>query len=1708
MMNRFIPLHEEIFHKPSAALDLPAVVCGEESISFTELDKFSSNLALVLHQNGTGSGTLVGIYLTPSVNLAISILAVLKSGAAYIPLSPAFPEERIRYILRDAVASLVITDDSLPRPLTDNHTQWFIPDWTDLKNTAEKRVSEPMLINGSDLAYVLYTSGSTGNPKGVMIEHRNLSYYIHWFCRHVIPSTGVGLPLTSSFIFAAAVTQFYSTLLSGKTLHILDPLLIRQPGKLSQWYASHPGMGLYCVPTLWSEILDFMETGNKASIDGASPSCVYLSGEAVSDVLLKRTFSLLPGLQLWNLYGPTEATANLTAGRLFPGEAANIGRPLEGISICIEGDDLQPVQPGETGELLASGEGIARGYLNLPELTESVFVNLKRNGADPVRFYKTGDLVKEDGSGRLIFVGRKDQQVKIRGFRIELPEIEHALLAFTEVKHAVSKIVEDSRNGRRLCAYLVFRGDITLPVNELRKILMRTLPDFMIPEVFVTMEHFPQLPNGKIDRKSLPLPGIQRPEMSYPVVSPATASEKQMLRIWEENLGLEGLGMDDNFFDLGGNSLKANALVMELQARAGIQVQIKNIFDCPSPGKLVKQISLNPVHQSGRPSTESKTISLSSDLPEHRSHKDEQSNDLQQVLSENQKALWFMQQAEPDLSAYNIFYSITITGALDAESLGHALMGITGRHESLNTVIRTRNGQPQGVITVPDSRLPEIFRTQAGSLYIPLSEALDHARNAAKLPFNLETGPLFRFILYKTGEDQHLIAFIVHHIVFDGFSFDLFLRDLSHFYAHADTGNNNGLTAESSSYAQFCREEKVYLNGREYREDKQYWKEQLLQSPTFFEIPTDFTRPGIASREGGQVRRVISPPIRSGLRRISDIHGTSIFMTCLAAFSVLLYRHSGRADFLIGSPVANRLKKSFLSQIGYFVNTMLFRARIEPESSFADLLGSVRERVLENISHSRFPLSHLIEVLNTERLPGANPFFQVMFAFHETDWEFSTHAGISGIAGEEFFGRSKFDLFTEIFDQKENTEVVLTYSSSLYHAGTAKLLLDHFIQILEQVCVAPETNISDLNLLSTSEYDRIVYDWNRTALSYEFKGTVSDLIALQTEKTPGLPALVTRQEVITYAEMDCKTEIMTENLRRLGVRRGVPVGIHLENSPNMVICIIAVFRAGGIYIPLDPYYPEERLRYVIEKTRVRFLVVDEEEQKAGKKKLSDHVISVSDLLKEAPGTLPIMTSEPCKPEDLAYIIFTSGSTGNPKGVMIRHDSLLNFLVWMKTELNVSDRDTFLSTTSINFDISFLELFTPLVSGARLVLEKRSKIQAPEKVEAILNEMQVNTVQFVPSGLKALCDAGVLKRAKYLKNIISGGEKLSKALQEQIFNDSGAGLINLYGPTEATVYMAYWHCQRNSALRLVPIGYPISSAFIYILDENLKPLPAGIPGEVYVGGRILAEGYFEDPVQTAFRFLPDPFTRDPVSRIYKTGDVGRFLWDGAVEFLGRADHQVKLRGFRIEPGEVESTILRFPGIKHVVVNVLEYKEADVRLTAFIVPEQEISINENELKEFLRLHLPAYMIPGSFIFAPAFPTLPNGKTDVKALFNLRPGAPAIPEFLQRHMNETELILSSVWKEILDHESFTTQDNFFEVGGHSLLLVSMKELIAEKLNTDVSIVDLFHYPSIRSLSAFLRKDKTDMALDDIVKRAAKRNRNIRQQIMKRIFPDNNQS
>lgn len=1687
--NKFIPIHEEIFANATHYQHSTALSFGPSTLSFSEFDLFSTALAEKLISQGISGGSVVGIYLTPSIELALSIIAVLKSGAAYVPLSPSFPEERLKYILNDAGAGILLTDNSFPYRTPGFQVPLMIPDWAALKS-AEKRNMQPLpVVGSSDLAYILYTSGSTGNPKGVMIEHGNLSYYVNWFCSHLLPETKLGLPLTSSFIFAAAVSQFYSTLLSGRTLHILDPLMIRQPARLLEWFRSHPGYGLYCVPTLWSEILNYIDGCGDSGTEAVSLSCVYLSGEAVSNELISRTFKRLPDLQLWNLYGPTEATANITAGRLFPGQPSHIGEALSGTRIFIVDEDLKPVGPGQTGELLASGNGIARGYLNLAELSGKIFFNARIDGEDSLRLYRSGDLVKEDEQGRLLYVGRKDQQVKIRGYRIELPEIEHTIASLPEIKHAVVKVISSGEDSKRLAAYVVFKPGLALGVDELRKILHGRIPDFMVPEVFVLLDRMPLLPNGKIDRKSLPLPGIQRPALGYPPVSPKNEEEKIMVRIWEEVLGLEGIGTGDNFFDLGGNSLRANSIILELGVRTGHEIPIKSIFESPTPSTLLSSLhGLGAALESQTENTGPALTTVEAHIPTGIS-----TADFTVEMSENQKALWFIQQMETDLSAYNIFYCLQMEGDLDTDRLGKALEAVIQRHLASSVFYKPEFNTPLlQKITIEDSSSPGLW-----------NEALEHARNAAAQPFSLGKEAPCRFAIYTIARGLNLFTITIHHIVFDGFSFGVFLRDLSGFYD--STGKpGSGIPALTASYRDFYLAEKMYLSSSRYESDRQYWQKQLHGAPTYLEIPTDYIRPDMPTRTGGQVRRMLPSRIRSRLKSLSDRNGTSMFMACLSAFSVLLYRHTGRNDFILGTPVVNRHKKLFLDLIGYFVNNMLFRANIGVEASFRELMGIVRDTVLEGLFHSAFPFSRMSEVLKSERIPGINPFFQIMFAYHEADWTFNTAESISGKAWEEFFGKSKFDLFAEIFDDSHEAEVVFTYSADLYRQQTIEFLLDHFIRILEVVSESPETRVNDISLLSKKEYELSVHEWNRTSRLIDFDGNLSELIRVQAGISPDRPALVSRSESITYAEMDAKTDIIAANLIRAGILRGEPVGLHLENSPVMVMCIIAIFRAGGVYVPLDPYYPEERLRYVIEKTNIRYLIVDEDYQVKGKP-LSGSLLSAGDLLAGSGSAESPRTQDMYVKGSLAYIMFTSGSTGNPKGVMIGHESLLNFMVWMKSELGVSDKDTYLSTTSINFDISLLEIFTPLISGATLVLEKRSELQAPEKVESLLNQMKINTVQFVPSGLKALCDAGVLKRARYLEHVISGGEKLSRNLQEQIFRDFNGDLINLYGPTEATIYMGYWRCERNSNLRMVPIGFPIMNSTFYILNENFDPQAIGITGEIYIGGDVLAYGYYGDSEQTVSRFIPNPFTGNNGDRIYKTGDLGRYRCDGSIEFLGRTDHQIKVRGFRIELGEVESNILKFSGIKRAVVHAQEQGEEDIRLTAFIVPETKAVIRENELRDFLKLHLPAYMIPGNFMIAPSIPTLPNGKTDLKALLNLRPQVPKIPETQYNKLNETEIALTAIWKIILDHEAFNVKDNFFEVGGHSLLLVKMKDLISEKMGADVSIVDLFHYPSVRSLASFLRKETQDENSSDLARRIAGRNKNIRKQMARRNLPDN---
>ncbi len=1768
----FIPIHEEILQHAGHSPDELAIVHGGEQIDFSGLERWTSGLAAQLIEAGACRGVVVGLNLQPSIRMAVTVLAILRTGAAYIPLSAAFPAERIRYILQDAGASLLIAEPGAEASMCPPGTALFHPDWTEASRcthgnalldqdsteasigphgtpplhpamTEAARLSAKARpaarpIEPGDLAYIMYTSGSTGNPKGVMIEHRNLSYYVHWFYGKVMPQTGVALPLTSSFIFAAAVTQFYSTLLAGTTLHILDPMLIRQPAALMRWYSEHPGTGLYCVPTLWSEILRFLNSADGRAPGVEPPTAVCLSGEAVTGELLQATFERLPGLQLWNLYGPTEATANITACRLHPGEKPHIGNPLEGTRVFIVDENLKPVMPGDTGELLACGNGIARGYVNLPELTSKTFINATVDWGDNLRLYRSGDLAREIAPGCFSYVGRRDQQVKIRGFRIELPEVEHALLTLKEIRLAVVKAVEDHRAGKRLVGYVTFHDNEAMPVNGLRAKLVNILPDFMIPEIFVRLDHFPMLPNGKIDRKSLPLPGTLRPDLGYPAVAPVTAAEKIMVRAWEDVLGTEGIGMQDNFFDLGGNSLKAGSLALGIGSKMGVAVSLKSVFENLTPASLLSWVSGLPGFRSDNQHTLLQAPAVAPNLPNLNQFESvlaepaniflerlnapdhptrtEPPNIIPEsliapvdaaltkpanILSESQKSLWFLHQAQPGLSAYNIFYSLHIDGPLDVACLSNALQWLSVKHPGI--MARFRLGK---------SSVIEKFLVQSGELLetrgpgaIPSSlndeDALKMARAEASKPFDLATDRLCRFILFNLGTNRHLLAVIVHHIVFDGLSFGVLMGDLRNFYAMACEGSSPLLKPDTSDQL-FCHDETDYLSGKDYLADRAYWNHRLADVPAFFEIPCDFTRPVGFSQEGGQVRVNLDPMLRARLKQLANRCGSSMYMTCLAAFSVLLYRHSGRTDFLIGTPVANRNRREFSGAIGYFVNTMLFRARPDPSMAFSSWLASVREQILDGLVHARFPLNHMGVAMKADRIPGINPFFQVMFAYHEADWTFEAGSDLLASGREEFTGLSKFDLYTEIFSSLSGAEVVFTYSASLYSHETMEMLAGHFVEILKHAASQPSVKLSSINLMPAVEYQKVVYGWNDTLHPTGPEKTLPELVWSQIVKTPGAKALVSRRSSYNYAEMGERAIAIAGRLRQFGLQKGDPVGVHLENSPEMVIFILAIFLAGGVYVPLDPYYPEERLRYVIQKTGVNILVSDEVKP-ALKEEFPGMVMTTAELL--AAETSPGPAVFGAGPADLAYIIFTSGSTGNPKGVMIRHDSLHNFLVWIGSELSVTVSDTFLSTTSINFDISLFELFTPLTRGASVVLEKRSELQAPEKVETIIREMEVNTIQFVPSGLKALCDSGVPSRIKSLKTIISGGERLSKTLQDQIFSQSGADLINLYGPTEATVYMAGWRCVRNSPMRTVPIGRPIFNAALYILDEGMKPVPIGVPGEAYVGGMVLSEGYFGDEAQTASRFLPDPFSAKPGARIYRVGDLCRFLSDGSVEFLGRTDHQVKVRGFRIELGEVEATILRFPGVRRVIVDAHEHGDDDIRLTAFMVPEPGASVREAELREFLRLHLPSYMIPGHFLTAPAIPTLPNGKTDRKALMSLRPALHTIPPPVSSQLNETELQIKSIWKELLGHEAFTIDDNFFEVGGHSLLLVRMKDLATEKMGAALSIVELFQYPTIRSLAAFLRKEKPVHDHNDITRRAAMRNKSIRQQISKRIFPGN---
>ena len=1631
----FLPVHTLISKQAKLTPNKSAVVYGEKKLTYQQLEQYTNTVAYYLQKKGVQSNTTVAVFLQPGITAIVSILGILKAGATYVPLSVHHPKERIQSIVKLSKSSHVICQEV--------HRSFFSEDvvtpiFYDSIDLAEKKEVKKTETSQSDTAYILFTSGSTGTPKGVKISHKNLLYYTQWAKTFFKTTVDNKLPLTSEIIFAAAVSQLYSCLMAGETLHLV-PNSLGDPEALFDWYQRHPDYGLYCVPSVWVMALAWYKDNKNKNL--IPPKTLFLSGEDVPKSLIAETQLLFPNVVIWNLYGPTEAVANLSCKRVTSEDDISIGSPLPKTTFYVVKEDGSEAKVGEQGILYASGPGISSGYLDNDELTNRTFFKYSSVADGVVRVYNTGDYVKRIATNEYRFAGRKDQQVKINGQRIELNEIENTLTKHPFVGASVV-VYKDNR----IIAYVKNNTDSKVSITSLRSFLQEYLPSVMIPEQWVFMDDFPVLANGKINRKQLPKPQYYRPNLEAEYIAPSIANEKKIIAVFERVLSLKGIGLNDNFFELGGNSLKAVSLIIEVTQEFNSSIGFQAFFENPTPaGLLSKLLSEKTVEKQV---VEKGKLTM---LP----------------LRTPQKDLWFFQQAYPENAAYNIAYTIALKGTLDIEVFENALQTVIRQNEAFALKVKAKEGTLYWAFEHRDYKLPietvTVLAPQERQHYID-----SEITTLASKPFDINDW-MYRFGLYKIDDQNYVLGFVVHHLIFDGESLSNFCKQLSDAYRKKETEN-------VPSLSDVTQLQSAYLKTNAYKGSLRFWENYLANISAINGIPKIYQRTTKTPSEGAAISGYIDSQLKQQLEALCVQKGLTLNMVFLSAFAVVLHKIGNQKEYLIAMPFANRLSQNEQHAIGYLSNTLFVRAKCDPQHAFTDLVNTIKSDVIQILDHQQVPLSELIGMLRKQGVPIPLTGFKTLFAYHNNTPFSLEENELKLFAKEVPNDHAKCDVHFECFDNTTDIELKLTYNKSVLDSAFAMQFVRMMVQVVSDVVKNIETPIENLLTLSSEERKAVLRHSVGVKKETQSVMTLYHLFNETAKTNPDAPAIAYYDTTLTYQQLQQRISQLVQHLNTLSLKGSKPIAIYIDHSPEMLVAILAVSAMAIPYVPIDPSYPSKRIKYIIAHAEVDLVLTVSHQDTS---LLEDKTVVCIDEIDDQDTQMQAVVSKTTA-SDLLYIIYTSGSTGNPKGVMVPNKGVANYLLWMRDAFKTDTTTRVLAKTSISFDISIWELFLPLVSGGMVVIRKRSDMESPDQIATVINDHGVTIAQFVPSGLKIFNDADMIRTAPSLKHIFCGGEKMPTSLQSEVLSNFKGQLHNLYGPTEASIFMSHYRCMPQMPYANIPIGTPIFNAEMYVLDQAQQLVPRGLIGHLYIGGDILASGYWNNKEQTQSAFVDCVVLGG--KRLYKTGDMGRMLPDGTFEFCGRDDHQIKIRGYRVEPGEIEATLLQYPGIVEALVFKNKVDEDDERLNAVFVTNRVI--DTEDLKKVLRERLPKYMMPSAFIEVDSIPKLPNGKIDVKAL--QQKGEPTQQHYkqqtLQTNSKDIEGTLYKIWAEVIGHDKFSQTDNFFDAGGHSVLFLKIKEKIKEQLGADFSIVDLYQYPNIKSIAEQYRKKYMNTASETI--------------------------
>ncbi|TVX93691.1 non-ribosomal peptide synthetase [Paenibacillus agilis] len=1622
---RNITLHEWFERQVEKTPERIAVSYGAEQLTYRELNERANQLAHVLRAMGVGADDLIPIMVDRSVEMMIGLYGILKAGGAYVPISPDFPDDRIQYICSDCQAKLVLVQQTgIPKVagkwayIAIDDSQLYVGDGSNLSPINHAR----------HLAYVIYTSGSTGRPKGVMIEHYSVINRLVWMQKQ-FPITENDIILQKTpFTFDVSVWELFWWSMVGAKVVMLPQGDEKEPARIAATIEQEQINVIHFVPSMLHLFYDYLDTHPSHS-SLSSLQFIFTSGEALHKhhvIQFNKLIRAHASTALINLYGPTEATVDVTwydCSRSDIGDYVPIGQPIDNTRIYIVDDVGNPVPVGQPGELCIAGDGVARGYLKLNALTAEKFVPDIIHPSS--RMYRTGDLAQWMMDGNIRYLGRIDDQVKLRGYRIELGEIQSVLLQFEALKEAVVVLREDGED-RYLCAYYVAAEQVTS--EQIKCYLSERLPIYMVPSYCIELDVMPLTTSGKINRSALPV--LENRTDVQQLQLPTSNDEKILVALFEEVLNKQPLGMNSHFFEEGGHSLKAAKLSNAIYKAFGQHIPLRVLFKNPTVAAIHQYVSLHNEEQT------EKTKAKEDDRP---------------LASPNQKRLFILDRLEKLGVTYNMPACFVLEGTLDITRLKQALQHVIDRHESLRTSFQMIDDEVEYIVH-------ESIALDVPVLALTETDKMQAVFDTFVKPFDLGTGSLFRACLYKQSDTKHYLLTDIHHIVCDGISMNIFIHDLFELY------KGETLPTLTKQFKQYAHTAAHYLSPSQIEQANQYWTDTFKEEIPVLHLPIDNERPPIQSHQGDYLLFDIDSELAVKVRETTARYGCTMNMMMLAAYFVLLHKYTGEEDIIIGSAMSERVSDEYSDVIGMFVNTVPIRVRLDGAQPFARHLNVVMEEMLQAMDYQQYPLEQIIEQVGVQRDVSRNPLFDTMFIFNQDDERGSLSAAeLDRISFQPMFTKTaKFDLTFEVYAlSNDEMRIRIEYASVLFDKSRIEQMGDHFVALLHRLCDEVEKPLSQVDLLLESEKSELVQRITEPLVPYLEHHTVQDWFADQARSRPECIAVRFEHETLTYKQLDEKSNQLARYLRESAhVQTNDLVSVMMTKSLNMVVALLGIIKAGAAYVPIDPAFPEERKTLIFQTSGSKLGLYDTNRQDVNGSESSAQLILFDSISLEQYASHDF---EVCNgPEDLMYVIYTSGSTGVPKGVMVTHGNVLNFMAGMNQRLQPASEDVFLSVTTISFDISVLELFWTLSNGMEVVIhsDKHSPLHFNRYNQG---QRSITMMQSTPSRLKALVeDSNSSAFLSDLQVLLVGGEAFPTDLANELKLKTQAKLFNMYGPTETTIWSTM-HEITSPSDKAIPIGSPIVNTQIVIIDKYLQPVPDGVVGEICIGGKGVTRGYLNNELLSNERFVELELSGHKL-HVYRTGDLGRVSLDGVLQYFGRMDHQVKVNGYRIELGEIENILTQHPAVKEAAVIVRSGNGlADEKyIAAYIV--WKIEMSTWELREFLGDKLPVYMIPSVFVTLQSMPQTPNGKLDRKLLPD--PIMETNEEQAIQPQNEIEKNILEIWEKLFNRNDIGVTHDFFHLGGHSLMAIRL-EVEMEKRGLYLDNFDIFRYRTIRDLA-----------------------------------------